>query len=766
MRVLVVEDDEVVAQSLTIALSEHRYTVDVAGDGQMGWEYAMTCEYDVIVLDVMLPILNGIHFCQKLRSSGSMTPILLVTAHNDRSKLVEGLDAGADDYVVKPFDLKELLARLRALLRRGQSSLPPTLHWGGLMLDPNACEVRWHDKLLKLTPKEYSLLELLLRNPQRIYSSSALIDHLWSLDTPPSEDTIRSHVKGLRNKLKAAKVKDDPIETVYGIGYRLRKLPETSPIEEKMGHLETAPNSLKGGDLAQSPGNLGSLGGTLLSDPVPKTRVAQVRDASQATADRIAAGLAQVWQQSQGRLFTRMEHLEQAIAVAQQGLLNGASLQIAEESAHKLAGSLGMFSLDQGSELSKEIEQWFAQTRQGSVLPIETVIQQVRELRQYLEKMSAQAIDAGLKAEHLKAGLNASLNAGSTLDIPVQGNSASHSSLNQPIDQSIDRSIAPFTDYPTDSALDPRLPEATVPVLLPDRKSSEARILILDDDEDVVTQLRQVLQPWGFELIALPMKSDLMSALQLNQPDLLILEVTMGEHNGLAICQTLRNTLQWSDIPVLFLTDSRDPELTHRVFAAGADDFVRKPVIGPELITRLLNRLERSRLLRSLAETDSLTQVANRRTLTAQADTFMRIAQRHEKPLCLAIVDIYHLQEINELHGYLCGDEVLKRCAKILKDSFRQEDLIGRWSDAKFVIILYGTDVTGVQTHLLEVVNEFRRQVFVPLHAEPFTADLAVGIAQYQRGDGLQSIYDRAKQSLVAALEFQRSPMMKFITQE
>jgi diguanylate cyclase (GGDEF)-like protein len=719
MRVLVVEDDEVVAQSLTIALGAHRYTVDVASDGRMGWEYVMACEYDVIVLDIMLPILNGIHFCQQLRSSGSTTPILLVTAHGDRSKLVEGLDAGADDYVVKPFDLKELLARLRALLRRGQASLPPTLHWGCLMLDPNVCEVRWHEKILKLTPKEYSLLELLLRNPQRIYSSSALIDHLWSLDTPPSEDTIRSHVKGLRNKLKAAKVTDDPVETVYGIGYRLRKLPETIVVEA-----------------VGNPANPVLANTVLASAKTLDSAALNSKDESQATADRIAAGLATVWQQSQGKLFTRMEHLEQAIAVAQQGLLNASSIQVAEESAHKLAGSLGMFSLDRASDLAKEIEQWFAQTRQGSILALDIVTQNVQELRQNLELMSAQSIDAGLRAAQIQAGLIPESLASS----PTETSSLIH--------------------------LDQRAAEVPVPILLPERKPSEARILILDDNDVVVENLIQVLQPWGFEIVALPVTSDLMAALQVHQPDLLILEVAMGELSGLALCQTLRNTVQWSDLPVLFLTDSLDPELTHRVFAAGADDFVRKPVIGPELITRLLNRLERSRLLRNLAETDSLTQVANRRTLTAQSETFLRIAHRHEKPMCLAIVDLYQLREINDLYGYLCGDEVLKRCAKILKASFRQEDLIGRWSDEKFVIVLYGTEVSGVNHHLLEIVNEFRRQVFVPVNAEAFTANLAVGISEYQRGDVLQSVYDRAKQSLVAAMEFKRSPIQELVAQD
>ena len=693
MRILIVEDDELVAQSLTIALNEHYYAVDVAKDGRMGWEYATTCKYDLIILDIMLPILNGIHFCHQLRSSGSMTPILLVTAHGDKEKLVEGLDAGADDYVMKPFDLKELLARLRALLRRGQSSLPPTLNWGNLKLDPNACEVKWQEKLLKLTPKEYSLLELLLRNPKRIYSSSALIDHLWSLDTPPSEDTIRSHVKGLRNKLKSAKVTDDPIETVYGIGYRLRNLPD--PID---GSSSTAVTPIES---ALQPAN-------------PQTDVEII--------DRIAAGLAQVWSTSQGKLFTRMEHLEQAIALVKAEQITDSIAQIAEESAHKLAGSLGMFESVRGSELAKEIEQWFIQLQRGQMkpLPLEPVTTHIQELRNHLERMSDAAIGAELNATA------------------------------KTINQDVAEPLRP----------------AVVTVRLSDRPPSEAKILILDDDQIVIQEITQMLNPWGFEVVALPLSVDLLFALQTHQPDLLILEVQMGELSGLALCQTLRNTVQWTDLPILFLTDNQDPESTHRIFAAGADDVVRKPVIGPELVTRLLNRLERSRLLRNLAETDSLTQVANRRTLTAQAETFLRIAQRHEKPLCLAIVDLYQLRQINNRYGYLCGDEVLKRCAKILKTSFGQEDLIGRWSDEKFVIVLYGADESSIKNHFLEIVTEFKREGFVPAKGNPFIVNLAVGIANYQEGDNLQSIYDRAKQSLVESVRKQRNSGMTFSSQE
>jgi diguanylate cyclase (GGDEF)-like protein len=710
MRILIVEDDEIVAQSLTIALNEHHYAVDVANDGRMGWDYAITCAYDVIILDVMLPILNGIHFCHQLRSSGRMTPILLVTAHGDKAKLIEGLDAGADDYVMKPFDLKEVLARLRALVRRGQSSLSPMLNWGDLKLDPNACEVKWQENLLKLTPKEYSLLALLLRNPKRIYSSSALIDHLWSLDTAPSEDTIRSHVKGLRNKLKSAQVTDDPIETVYGIGYRLRKLPDS--IDVPSSATVTTIESVK------TPAN---------PQPANPQPIQPQNDAE--ITDRIASGLAQIWSTSQGKLFTRIENLEQAIALAHLEQITDSIAQIAEESAHKLAGSLGMFESIRGSQLAKKIEQWFIQLRQGemTLLPLEPVTTHIQELRNCLEQMSGTPIGI----ETIGGELNA---------------------------------VAKTTNQVKDVVEPIQSTVLTVP--LSERPPSEAKILILDDDKVVIQEIIQMLNPWGFEVVALPVSVDLLFALQIHQPDLLILDVQMGELSGLALCQTLRNTVQWTDLPILFLTDKWDSESTHRIFAAGADDLVRKPIIGPELVTRLLNRLERSRLLRNLSETDSLTQVANRRTFTAQADTFLRIAHRHEKPLCLAIVGLYQLPKINDRYGYLCGDEVLKRCAKILKANFRKEDLIGRWSDEKFLVVLYGTDEFSINYHFLELVMEFKRQDFVSAEGNPFTVNLAVGFADYQQGDNLQSIYDRAEQSLVESIKKHRNSVMAFSSQE
>jgi DNA-binding response OmpR family regulator len=224
MRILLVEDDERIANALTETLRDRQYLVEVAADGEYAWNLIEAFAYDLIILDVMLPKLDGISLCKRLRRKGYMTPVLMLTARDTSSDKVVGLDAGADDYVVKPFDLAELTARIRALLRRGKETLPPVLEWEHLCLDPTSCEVTYNGQLLHLTPKEYKLLELFLRNNRRVFSRSAILDHLWSYEAPPVEDAVKVHIKDLRKKLKAVGAPPDFIETVYGLGYRLKQL--------------------------------------------------------------------------------------------------------------------------------------------------------------------------------------------------------------------------------------------------------------------------------------------------------------------------------------------------------------------------------------------------------------------------------------------------------------------------------------------------------------------------------------------------------------
>lgn len=224
MRILLVEDDDRIAKPLAEDLRHQNHAVDMAGDGIEGWECAQAAPYDLILLDLMLPRLNGIELCKRLRSTGSKALILMLTARDTTSDKIVGLDAGADDYLVKPFEIEELAARIRALSRRTQDLHQLILTHGLLQLDPGTCTVIYTGKPISLTSKEYMILECFLRNPTQVLTRSALLDKLWELDQVSGEQTVKTHITNLRRKLKEAGSPDDLIETVYGMGYRLHSL--------------------------------------------------------------------------------------------------------------------------------------------------------------------------------------------------------------------------------------------------------------------------------------------------------------------------------------------------------------------------------------------------------------------------------------------------------------------------------------------------------------------------------------------------------------
>jgi DNA-binding response OmpR family regulator len=224
MRVLVVEDDNQLAEVLNEALSDRQYAVDLVQDGERAWEFITALSYDLIVMDLTLPKLDGISLCQRLRARNITAPVLMLTARDTIADKILGLDAGADDYMVKPFDIQELMARVRALLRRGSSAIATGITWGELKLDSSTYEVTYDGQPLPLTPKEYALLELLVSSGRRVLSRSGIIERIWSLRDPPTEETVKSHIKGLRQKLKSAGAPDDFIETVHGLGYRLKQI--------------------------------------------------------------------------------------------------------------------------------------------------------------------------------------------------------------------------------------------------------------------------------------------------------------------------------------------------------------------------------------------------------------------------------------------------------------------------------------------------------------------------------------------------------------
>ncbi|MBU6389638.1 response regulator transcription factor [Patescibacteria group bacterium] len=222
MRILLVEDEHKIARAIQRGLQQDQYAVDVAYDGKEGLGLALTEPYDLIILDRMLPgIDDGLQICAAVRKKGLHMPVLLLTAKDQVQERVRGLDQGADDYLVKPFAFEELLARVRALLRRPEQQLESVLQIEDLSLNTTTFEVRRQNKPLSLSSKEYALLEYLMRNPNRTLSKDAIISHVWDYDADILPNTVEVYIGYLRNKIDKPFAGKPLIHTVRGFGYKL-----------------------------------------------------------------------------------------------------------------------------------------------------------------------------------------------------------------------------------------------------------------------------------------------------------------------------------------------------------------------------------------------------------------------------------------------------------------------------------------------------------------------------------------------------------------
>ena len=222
MRVLLIEDDVTIARLLKEGLEDESYAVDVANDGSEGYRTAVADDYDVIILDIMLPEMNGYEVCRALRNDGNKTPILMLTARDTERDIVEGLDTGADDYLAKPFSFDVLLARIRALLRRPNEKLEEILQVGDLKLDPSSKKVTRASQEINLTAKEYGVLEYLMRNKGKVLSKEQIISHVWDFDADVLPNNVELFIMFLRRKIDKP-FKSKLIHTVSGFGYKLEE---------------------------------------------------------------------------------------------------------------------------------------------------------------------------------------------------------------------------------------------------------------------------------------------------------------------------------------------------------------------------------------------------------------------------------------------------------------------------------------------------------------------------------------------------------------
>ncbi|MGE5655047.1 MAG: response regulator [Actinomycetota bacterium] len=618
MKILLVEDDPLLSKVLTNVLEANRYVIDVAIDGQAGLDLATVVEYELILLDVQIPKLDGITLCQKLRSQGYYKPILLLTANDSDAEVVAGFDAGADDYLSKPCAPEVLLAKIRTLLRRSQALSPgnaakdssATLIWGNLCLDMDSGRVTFGEQVISLTATEYNLLELFLRNPDRIFSRSAILDRLWKFDDAPTDRAIVTHIKDVRKKLKAGGLTEDLIETIYGMGYRLKPyLPSTSPDAKHSGTSHTH------------------------NPPSPHGTVSVLN---------------KVLERFRGVFNERIAILAQAQTALLAGNLETTLQQAAQQEAHKLAGSMASFGYPEGSKLARSLEHLLMHSHPLTAEEISRFSEIVTALQQEFTKLpvpshpalmpavSSQRIlvidDDALLVERLKAeseiwGLRMkaapnlaaarSLLVMSTPDVILldlsfpETQEDGFSLLRELRERSPQLPVIVFTgrDSLADRLAVSRLgarqflhkPATTEQIfqaiarVLPPAPSSEGKVLIVDDDPAVFAHLSALLTPWGLEVLSVTEPKQFWDVLVKTTPHLVILDLEMPQISGLELCQVVRQDSDWGDLPILVVTAHTDADSLQQAFAAGADDFITKPVLGPELVTRVLSRIERLR---------------------------------------------------------------------------------------------------------------------------------------------------------------------------
>jgi diguanylate cyclase (GGDEF)-like protein len=287
--------------------------------------------------------------------------------------------------------------------------------------------------------------------------------------------------------------------------------------------------------------------------------------------------------------------------------------------------------------------------------------------------------------------------------------------------------------------------------ILKPSKTTEARVLVVDDDRMTLRFVQTLLEPWGLQVTILSNSLEFWDELEAVTPDLVVLDVQMPDIDGIELCQMLRNDSRWAWLPIVFLTGQRDAETIQKVFAAGADDYVSKPIVAPELITRIFNRLERTRLLREYAEIEPLTGLPNRNRSSQDLSKFLQIAKQYQQPFCLAVITLDNLIQTNRKWGHQLGDQMLRRLAHLLRQELRNEDIVARWDGAEFIVGMYGMNRSDGVEWLAEVL-ELIRQMKLEFETELVEMSFSSGVTQYPvDGSDIQTLYQVAGEVLEKA---------------
>ena len=853
-KILAIDDDVALSRRLVRSLEANHYHVDMVTDAASGLDLAKQDNYDLVLLGLSLPESESIDLCRRLRSEACESSILLMTAQQSTANRIISVEAGADDYVLKPINMDQLLRQMRSAIWQQQPQISPPLVWSEVCLNPGNCEITYRNQRLDLTYRECEILELLLRNPHRIFSLNTLIERLWSLETTSSSNLIRTQIESIQRKLKRVGG-EGMIKTVYGLGYRLGsphpQLPQTASVSARPK--ESTEERITLASIASEPETLGPL------------KAAWERHRPQYLELVTSLSEAIPGLQSQDTENLDENHTAFREGALQDRVLKDIAIKRAQAAVHTLKGTLGSFGLDQASQIASQIEVYLRLPPPLTPAQIDQLERQISSLKQSFDCfetkpfISSAAISEStseptdnlidttlsiqansgqfnyLASNRLNSGFTTTPELGRRDWLIVDNDQLMIKGL---LKQASIIGIHPQVAYSLDEAwrwLDQHIPAVvtvdpycsgnwdeglaflaqlarkypSLPILVVSeqdnllarvgvvrsggstflrkpvdtaqlletvtdtvsKRTHVGRILILDDDPLMLLRLQNLLSPWGFHLTLLSDSAQFWRALEKNLPDLLILDLEMPEFSGLDLCQVIRSDPRTAQIPILFLSAHTAPEFIQRVFEVGADDYISKPVVGPELIGRVLNRLERLRLLRRLAEIDSLTGLSRRRQSEETLERLLGLSIRQSVPLCMALLDLDNFKQINDRYGHDVGDQVLKVFSEYLRKAFRGEDVVARWGGEEFVVGLYNVSKDQSMQRLNSLRESFSQHLFqaklsasnrenLPPH---FRVSLSGGVAAAPTdGKTVELLYRRADQALYCAKSAGRNQICAF----
>jgi diguanylate cyclase (GGDEF)-like protein len=525
------------------------------------------------------------------------------------------------------------------------------------------------------------------------------------------------------------------------------------------------------------------------------------------SATAVPPALAEIWERHHAAVLEQVGAIEGAVVALMRGDLDDARRERATREAHKLAGSLGTFGLSRASERSRELELLLgapdalgpaslprlselvvsvrddvggalrtAAPAQASPAPAQAPqLLIVEDDRPLAERLAAEAARRGVGVELADSPAQARdvlarmRPAGVLLDLTFEtGTQDAYALLSEltgarpPIPVLVSTMRDTLTDrvevvrrggrgfvskaLPAPQAIDQALQ------LIERASAPETTLLAVDDDPAVLDAVSALLAPHGVRVVTLTDPLRFWGELDRVRPDMILLDVDMPDVTGVELCRVLRNDPRWATVPVLVLTARRDPESIERIFFAGADDHLAKPVIPGELVTRVRNRVERLALHRALAETDGLTGVQNRQASTQALERLLRLAARYEQPLALAMVDLDRFKQVNDVHGHAAGDAVLRRFGTLLAESFRGEDVVGRWGGEEFVVGMYGMSGENARERLGDLLAALRAERFESGDGTRFGVAFSAGVARFpQHGSDLPALYGTADAMLYRA---------------